>query len=258
MFEDRTKNYDFNKIDSAVRTKVITENTEKSASMTDAQKKLFTAKQPIKESQPILTPHKSVSLNDLPSSKYLQSFSNNLTVGEAEEQLQSQIYETPKEKTQLVEDSTIDFDKMIEEASEIKLDSKPIKKEIEKISQSPKKNYSFRIKLVAGVYCILVALFGGWVIGNAIDISHTNANIYETISETKEIESNIASIKDIVLKIKNLDDGSKNPEDDSLIKEMITKTIETTPEATTEPNEYTIESNWFDVFCNWLSKIFGG
>ena len=45
MFEDRTKSnkYDFNKIDSAVRTKVITENTRNTDNMTEAQKKLFSA-----------------------------------------------------------------------------------------------------------------------------------------------------------------------------------------------------------------------
>lgn len=265
MFEDRTNNYDFNKMDSAVRTKVITENKEKEANMTNAQKKLFSASE-AKSSPPILTPHKSVDVQNMPSSKYLQSFSNSLTVGEAEEinnskqadvKIEQEITNNAKieSENKTEEINSINFDNLIEESNEIKVDEKLINKELKSISPSPKKSYSFRIKLVTGVYCILVALFGGWVIGNAIDIAHTNANIYETIAENKEINANIEKI---VLKIKNFDDASKNPEDDSVLKEMITESIETTPEAIIEPNEYVVESNWFDAFCNWLSKIFGG
>ena len=81
----------------------------------------------------------------------------------------------------------------------------------------------------------------------------------EEVSDLKEARTLInANIEKIVLKIKNFDDASKNPEDDSVLKEMITESIETTPEAIIEPNEYVVESNWFDAFCNWLSKIFGG
>ena len=138
---------------------------------------------------------------------------------------------------------------------EVKIDEKAINKELKDIAPTPKKSYSFRIKLVTGVYCILVALFGGWVIGNAVDIARTNANIYETALEQERVS---ADIEKIILKIKNFDDASQNPEDDSTVKKMITETIETTPEAPVEPNEYVVESNWFDVFCNWLSKLFGG
>ncbi len=252
MFEDRSKNYNFDKIDSAVRTKVITEKLENVDKMTEAQKKLFSTSNP-EQKNSVLMPHSNVDVSGLPSTKYLQSFDSNLTVGEAETTTQEQILETTQEQSEQV--SNINFDKIMEEASEIKVDEKTITKELKNIAPAPKKSYSFRIKLVAGVYCILVALFAGWVIGNAIDIAHTNSEIYESIAQTKEVDANI---ENIILKIKKYDDASKNPEDDSLLKEMITTEIETTPEAIIEPNEYIVESNWFDVFCNWISKIFGG
>ena len=265
MFDDRTKSYDFNKIDSAVRTKVITANKEKENSMTDAQKKLFSAIETKNTAQqPVLSPHKNVDISNLPSSKYLQSFSNSVTVGEAqtetfaqEEQKSIQEQNEIKQEQSALKSTqtSINFEELIESANEVKIDEKSINKEIKKINSPSKKSYSFRIKLVTGVYCILIALFGGWVIGNAIDIAQTNANLYETASQTKEVEANIEKI---VLKIKNFDDASKNPDDDSVLKEMITETIETTPEAIIEPNEYVVESNWFDVLCNWLSRIFGG
>lgn len=263
MFEDRTKSnkYDFNKIDSAVRTKVITENTRNTDNMTEAQKKLFSAKEP-KPKEPILPRHKDLTVENMPSSKYLQSFGQTMTVGEAssqteelpQEQTEPAVEQRTKTQEQIQEDN-INFEKLIDEASEVKIDEKAINKELKDIAPTPKKSYSFRIKLVTGVYCILVALFGGWVIGNAVDIARTNANIYETALEQERVS---ADIEKIVLKIKNFDDASQNPEDDSTVKKMITETIETTPEAPVEPNEYVVESNWFDVFCNWLSKLFGG
>lgn len=255
MFEDRTKNgsYDFNKIDSAVRTKVITETKRDEQNMTDAQKKLFSPKVE-NNSQPIFSPHKNINVENLPSSKYIQSFGKNTTVDEATS-LVEDVEQDIETKTETKEDSNINFDALIEEVSEVKINEKNISKELKNISTTPKKSYSFRIKLVTGVYCILVALFGGWVIGNAVDIARTNANIYETVAQNERVE---ADIKSIVLKIKNFDDASQNPEDDSTVKKMITETIETTPETPIEPNEYTVESNWFDVICNWISKLFGG
>lgn len=259
MFEDRTKNgsYDFNKIDSAVRTKVITETKRDEQNMTDAQKKLFSPNLTKNENKPqsILPQHKNINVENLPSSKYIQSFGKNTTVDEVGdfEEVDEVKEHTIEEVNQ--EESNINFDELIEEVSEVKVNDKVLNKELKNISTTPKKSYSFRIKLVTGVYCILVALFGGWVIGNAVDIARTNANIYETVAEQERVE---ADIKSIVLKIKNFDDASQNPEDDSTVKKMITETIETTPETPIEPNEYTVESNWFDVICNWISKLFGG
>ncbi len=256
MFEDRSKNYSFEKIDSAARTTVSTLNASETKNMTEAQKRLFSNE----VSKPILQPHTNIEVENLPSSKYLQSFNKNLTVGEAieAEKMQSQenkVEEKVSAQTEQKQESNINFDKLIEESQEIKVDEKIINKELKKINPTPKKNYSFRIKLVAGVYCILVALFGGWVISNAVNISRTNASVYETVSKTKEVDANIESI---ILKIKKYDDASKDPEDSSVLKEMITTTIETTPETITEPNEYVEKSNWFDAFCNWISRLFGG
>lgn len=255
MFEDRTSNYDFSKLDQNARTIVITEQKRDENNMTQAQKTLFSAKQPAVK-QPILNAHENVDVNSLPSSKYLQSFASNITVGEAEQVQQEISQETqPQPEPIAKEQSSINFEQVLNEANITSSTNKIVQKELKNITPAPKKNYSFRIKLVASVYCILVALFGGWVIGNSIDIINTNANIYNTVSETKEVEANIGKI---VLKIKNFDDASKNPEDDSLMKEMIIESIDTTPEAIIEPNEYTKESNWFDVFCNWISGFFGG
>lgn len=250
MFEDRTNNYDFSKLDKNARTVVITESKRDETSMTKAQKTLFSSKEHAVK-QPVLSAHENLDVSNLPSSKYLQSFENTLTVGEAEQADKLEVASKEEQKEQ----PSINFDDVLNETNISSATSKIVQKELKNVTPPPKKNYSFRIKLVASVYCILVALFGGWVIGNSIDIVNTNANVYDAISETKEVEANIGKI---VLKIKNFDDASKDPEDDSLLKEMIIETVDTTPEAIIEPNEYTEKSNWFDVFCNWLSGIFGG
>ena len=105
---------------------------------------------------------------------------------------------------------------------------------------------------MAGVYCILVALFGGWVIGNSIDIANTNSYIYEATTTTENLNVNITKI---LLEIKKYDNVTEDPKDDGLLLEMATEIIPIVPEATIEPNEYNVESNWFDKFCNWLAKI---
>lgn len=258
MFEDRTKNgsYDFNKIDSAVRTKVITETKRDEQNMTDAQKKLFSPNLTKNENKPqsILPQHKSINVENLPSSKYIQSFGKNTTVDEV-----GDFEEVDEVKEQVIEDisqeeTNINFDELIEEVSEVKVNDKVLNKELKNITPSPKKSYSFRIKLVTGVYCILVALFGGWVIGNAIDIAHTNASLYETVVSNQELNAEIAKI---VLKIKNFDNASKNPDDVGITTEIATEVIDTIPEDIIEPNEYVVQSNWFDILCNWLARIFG-
>ena len=106
-----------------------------------------------------------------------------------------------------------------------------------------------------GVYCILVALFGGWVIGNSVNIAKTNASLYETTSKTTEINNNIL---DIISDIKNLDNATGNPDDETIVVKIVTEEIEITPEQITQPTEYKKPSNWFDILCNWIASIFGG
>lgn len=259
MFDDRSKSgYDFSKIDKQARTTVITEEKKKIESnnnVSDAYKKLLSeletqkeqAKQDIKAE---IIKHNSVQtpIENMPSSSYLKTFENKVI---EDVTLEETLTEKPKEE----EINEVDFDKLIEQTNSIEVDNSNIKKELKNIAPKPKKNFSFRIKLVAGVYCILVALFGGWVIGNAINISQTNSNIYETTHKTSEINANII---DIVSDIKQLDNASADPENETIVVKIVTEEIEITPETIIEPNEYKTSSNWFDVFCNWIASLFGG
>ena len=267
MFTDRSNNYDFKKLDQNARTQVLLKKQESVGEMSDAQKKLFAETQtPKAPDKNILSKKHDLDVSNLPSSKYLQSFNTSMTIEDAEELAMAQAPQ-PKQEAEVQaikqdesnpqeeSEQNVDFDHLIEQANSIRIDEKLIKNELNESTPAPKKNYSFRIKLVAGVYCILVALFGGWVIGNAIDISHTNSNLYNTITSNQELS---VAIEKIVLKIKNFDSASKDPEESGILVEMGTEVVDIIPEEIIEPNEYVVESNWFDVLCNWLSKLFGG
>lgn len=268
MFNDRSKNYDFNKLDQNARTQVILKKQEQEQKLTEAQKTLFatTLKKPEQDNKMLFSKTLNPDASSLASTKYLQSFDKNMTVEQAQELIveqeptTQQVVETPTQVTNQVSEvedisqTNVDFDHLIEEASSVKIDEKLIKSELATAAPAPKKNYSFRIKLVAGVYCIMVALFGGWVIGNAIDIANTNASLYETVASNQELNAEIGKI---VLKIKNFDSASKNPEEGGVLTEMATEVIDVIPEEILEPNEYVVESNWFDVLCNWIGNLFG-
>lgn len=261
MFTDRSDNYDFKKLDQNARTQVMLKKQEQSQDLTEAQKVLFTpTAQKVEQPKSLFSSKPNSDLSNLPSSKYLQSFDQNMTVEQAQalieevEEPKPEIQPQPEISSQEELLSNVDFDNLIEQAESVKIDEKLIQKELNKATPAPKKNYSFRIKLVTGVYCILVALFGGWVIGNAIDIAHTNASLYETIVSNQELNAEIGKI---VLKIKNFDNASKNPDDVGITTEIATEVIDTIPEDIIEPNEYVVQSNWFDILCNWLARIFG-
>lgn len=257
MFEDRSKSgYDFKKFDSQARTKVIIEDKQKNdnKNVSIAHQKLFgEIKKPTQDeikhefkTQIIKHNTNTSSLSELPSSAYLKQFENQIaTLPDDDVSIE--------EKT-IEQKSEVDFNKLIESSNSVKISSTATK-EINNVIPKPKKNFSFRIKLVTGVYCILVALFGGWVISNTINISNTNASLYETTTKTKEINNNIL---EIVSDIKQLDNASSNPEDETIVVKIITEEIDITPEAITEPNQYEAQSNWFDVACDWISGIFGG
>lgn len=257
MFEDRSKksNYDFKKIDAQARTKV--EILDKEAK-SDAHKKLFGA--PEKESQKVssynlkqqvkeeIIKHKNPQpVESLPSSNYLKSFE-----GQSVDEIEL-VAENVKEEQTAVSD--MDFVKLLESANNVSVDTKVINKELTNSAPKPKKNYSFRIKLLTGVYCILVALFGGWIIGNTINISQVNSFLYETSLQTTQVQRNIL---DIIGDIKKLDSVSSDPENDGLVVKIITEEIEITPEEITAPNDYQKSSNWFDILCNWIATLFGG
>lgn len=253
MFEDRSKSkYDFKKMDAEARIKTQVIVDDKS----DAHKKLFgeikktsiqTVKADIKNE---IIKHTSTtsSLESLPSSAYLKQFENEVV----EDQKESVVEEEQITKAPTTD---IDFVSLIEDSKNVEVDTKAISNELEKVLPKQKKNYSFRIKLVTGVYCILVALFGGWVIGNAIDISQTNSYLYETTAKTAQVNSNIA---DIIGDLTKLDSVSSDPEDDTIVVKIITQEIDIKPEPITKPNEYKKSSNWFDVICNWIARLFGG
>lgn len=256
MFEDRSKTgYNFEKLDKYARTQVIVENTNSQSQnqkALDAHKKLFgpkeeTPKQELKQQikEELISPKSSEHLNNLPSSSYLKQFENQIV-----EEVEPSLEEENKIKT-----DEVNFESLIESSDEVEVNNKVINKELKTIAPKPKKNYSFRIKLVSGVYCILVALFGGWVIGNTINISDLNTSLYETTNTTETVNANIL---EIISNINNLNNATSNPEDETIVVKIITEEIEINPEPITEPNEYQESSNWFDVFCNWISSIFGG
>ena len=267
MFEDRSKsNYSFSKMDQHARTLVALDEKEKKQNKIEssAHKKLFgelekpttqevklSVKQDIIKHNDIVEP-----LEKMPSSSYLKTFENKF-VGDLTEESKTK----EEQQNQFVEESNnetlneIDFNKLIETTNNVKIDNSSINKEIKSITPKPKKNYSFRIKLVAGVYCILVALFGGWVISNTINITNTNSGIYDVTSKTSEVNANIF---DIISDIKQLDNASGDPENETIVVKIATEEIQITPETIIEPNKYEVSSNWFDVFCNWIAGLFGG
>jgi len=132
MFEDRSKNYDFKKLDSNARTQLLIEKNEKTQNMTEAQKKLFAVQNKKKKQEPILPRHENINVSNLPSSKYLQSFSNTMTVGEAETNYQQEVINNEEKIEQIIQEQPpkveVNFDNLIEEANEIKVDDKQIKK----------------------------------------------------------------------------------------------------------------------------------
>ncbi len=255
MFEDRSNSgkYDFKKYDKMARTQVLTEEKKSVENESPAHKTLFNytpeQEKEIKQENVLKHIKTQESLDNLPSSKYLKSFENQIaTIEDVEEKTQEPEKETEPEQK-------LDVETLIDTSVATNTNENVVRNEIEKLTPKPKKNYSFRIKLLAGVYCIVVALFGGWVIGNSIDLAQTNANIYETVTTSEEINQ---SIIEIVSNINNLNNASSNPEDDTILKRIVTEEITIIPEEVIPPTEYKSQSNWFDVLCNWLFSLFGG
>ena len=262
MFEDRSnKNgYDFSKYDKHARTQVVVDE-KKAENNSQAYRTLFTNEKPKVEEKPktdILGRVRKEEiksdikiedkLSNLPSSAYLRQFENQITPEIEDEEIQEQESE--------IETENVDFSKLIDMSENVEVSNVKIKKELKKISSEPKKSFSFRIKLVAGVYCILVALFGGWVIGNTIDLIQTNNNLNNALVKTEEINADIA---DVLIKMEQLDSVSPDDrKDDSLLVKITTETIEITPEAIENPNDFEESSNWFDIVCDSISGIFGG
>lgn len=172
--------------------------------------------------------------------------------------------QTSQDETLKTEDIACEAEQSTETITNSQKDSVNIKQlseilEETKISQpnkppiKPQKNYSFRIKLACGVYVILVALFGGWIISNAVNITNTNNQIVETVESNSQYEADIAKL------VKSINDLNKaNENDPSLEVSIITNTIEISPKPLDNPTQITPSSNWFDAICNWFARIFGG
>ncbi|MBO7527962.1 MAG: hypothetical protein J6T74_08790 [Clostridia bacterium] len=265
MFEDRGK-YEFTKFDKNARTQVALEeqkNQSQSQQESIAHKRLFSfhekeLSKKTEDTNPLSNIENTPNLNNLPSSSYLKKFENQ-TILDTEELVNTAENQEEQEQINLEENTkqadSFEYISLLENNTEINVNANLVKKELEKASPKPKKSFSFRIKLFASVYVILVALFGGWVIGNAIDLAKTNAMQYETVTKTEEVSQNIF---DIVTSINNLNNASGNPEDETLLVKIATEEIEIVPHEIIEPNEYKQDSNWFDVFTNWFGGIFGG
>lgn len=108
-----------------------------------------------------------------------------------------------------------------------------------KVDQKVKEKRKFRLKLVSIVYCLIFAMCGGWVIGNAIELSKTNYAISEL---------------QYLIKIEQLDGFQEVENGDNII----TSVVDIEPQPFAEPSTIQPQTNWFDKFCTWLKNILGG
>lgn len=132
---------------------------------------------------------------------------------------------------------------------------KEIEEEIKAFSKPNKKGFAFRFKLMTGVFCLLIALFGGWVIGNAVQISSTSAQIAQSTVDKEVYDANLLSYLSKISQLDNWNENNVNS-DSALIP--IEEVIPITPTPLEDPTSYERESNWFDKICNWISNLFGG
>ncbi len=131
-----------------------------------------------------------------------------------------------------------------------------IEKELSTYSKKSN-DYKFKFRLLTSVFCCLLAILGGWIIGNTVEISSTTSQIATEIKKGEEYQVNII---EYLTKIGKLDDNVNqtppNPEDGSLLP--IDEIIPITPQPLEDTTAYEQESNWFDKICNWLKNLFGG
>lgn len=117
------------------------------------------------------------------------------------------------------------------------------------------KNYKFRFRLLTGVFCLLLAIIGGWIIGEAIEIGKTSTEIITETSKGTEYNVNLTKLITNISKI-DQDDEPATPSEGTLLP--IDELIPITPQAPLDTTGYEEESNWFDKICNWIINIFGG
>ena len=178
------------------------------------------------------------------------------------EEERKKLEEKEQEQANETEQSEQQVDEQVESLynSSLSLESQgeeEIKNSISSVTNEKSKGYKFRFRLLTGVFCCLIAILSGWIIGNAIEISSTSSQIATQVTQGEEYNVNIAKY---LQKIASLDSKTKdtppNPEDGNLLP--LEEVITITPQPLDEPTEYEKESNWFDKICNWLRNLFGG
>ena len=175
------------------------------------------------------------------------------TPAKIEEETVETIEQTLEEQ---VENQKIESESLFGEIDKIETSNEEeIQEEIQAYTKPNPKGYSFRMRLCTGVMCLLIALFGGWIIGNAIEIASTSAQIAETEMTKDLYEANLVSYLQKISQLDNWNDNNINS-DSTLIP--IEEIIPIIPTPLEDPTAYERESNWFDKICNWLSNLFGG
>lgn len=133
-------------------------------------------------------------------------------------------------------------------------ENEDVEKELQNLTNEGQKSYKFRFRLLTGVFCCIMAILVGWIIGNSIELATTSEQIASSTATQEEYNVNIA---EYLSKISRLDKQKPDgPSDDSLLP--IDEIITITPQPLEDPTAYEEESNWFDSICNWLIHLFGG
>jgi hypothetical protein len=175
---------------------------------------------------------------------------------EEKELVPEPVQEEPTIQTEHVEEVEEDYSEQIESlySTSLSIEStndEQLEEELNSYSKNDTKSYKFRFRLLTGVFCCLLALLGGWIIGNVVEITSTNAKI------TTATEYSV-NLKDLISNISRTDQNETpaSPSDGTLLP--IEEIIPITPLPLDEPTSYEEESNWFDKVCNWFNNIFGG
>ena len=169
-------------------------------------------------------------------------------------QKQQQTEQVAKEDTKTEEQK---LDDLFADSLEIKgTQDKQLEKQINESSSATQKSYKFRFRLLGCVFACLIALSGGWIIGNVVDIVKTNAEIAEVAQSNNEYSANLVQLINKISKIKTGEQHPSDADKGSLLP--IEDIIPITPEPLEDVTEYEQHSNWFDKICNWLKNLFGG
>lgn len=197
--------------------------------------------------------------------KLKQQIMENQREKQKQEQLEKEQLEKEQEQEAKKEEQKEDIEEKQDEVVESlyntsliesEVDNKEFAEELENLTNTKKSSYKFRFRLLTGVFCCIMAILTGWIIGNFVEIASTSSQIATETASQQQYNVNIA---DYLSKISRLDSDVENadsPADDSLFP--IDEIITITPQPLEDPTEYEQESNWFDSICNWIRNLFGG